>query len=70
MTPDKIRATRIPRDRPETTTAMELARRSGGARSPTRGSMSCGVTVVKPVRKETALKTGKEVVRQRPSHCL
>jgi hypothetical protein len=30
--------------------------------------MSCGVTVVKPARKETAAKAGKEVVRQRAIH--
>jgi hypothetical protein len=32
--------------------------------------MSWGVTVVKPQMKEMARKAGKEVVRQRASHCL
>jgi hypothetical protein len=30
--------------------------------------MSCGVTVVKPVRKDMVRKSGREVVRQRASH--
>ena len=34
--------------------------------SPTRGSMSCGVTVVTEVRKEMVRKAGKDLVMQRP----
>ena len=41
-----------------------VARRWGGAMSPTRGSMSCGVTVVTLVMKEMARKVGKECVMQ------
>lgn len=53
---------------PDTTMARELALRAGGARSPTRGSMSCGVTVVTPQRKDTTWKATNDVVRQRTSH--
>lgn len=45
----------------------EAARRWGGARSPTSGSMICGVTVVMETRKERAVKVRRFVVRQRPS---
>lgn len=69
-TPERVRARRTPRERPDTITAREEARREGGARSPTRGSMSCGVTVVAPQRKDMAEKEGKEVVRQRGIHCF
>lgn len=43
-----------------------VARRPGGARSPTRGSISWGVTVVRAVMKESAAKTAKELVMQSP----
>ena len=56
----------MPRRTPETTMEREVARRWAGARSPTRGSISWGVTVVVEVRRETTQKSGKEVVRQRP----
>lgn len=66
--PDRTRATRIPRRRPDTTIEMAVARLADGARSPTRGSMSCGVTVVTAVMKERATKTENDPVRHRPSH--
>jgi len=44
----------------------EVARRCGGAMSPTRGSMSWGVTVVIDVMNEMAQKAAKEWVIQRP----
>ena len=44
----------------------EIARLEGGASSPTRGSMICGVTVVMAVMKEMARKTLKLEVTQRP----
>jgi len=66
--PDRTRATRIPRRRPDTTIDMAVARLAGGARSPTRGSMSCGVTVVTAAIKERATKTENDPVRHRPSH--
>lgn len=43
------------------------ARRWGGARSPTKGSMSWGVTVVMETRKERAVKTLRSEVRHSPS---
>lgn len=57
-----------PPKRPETTMERAVARRWGGAKSPTSGSMSCGVTVETAVRKESARKTGKDFVMHRPSH--
>jgi hypothetical protein len=68
MTPPSSRASSTPSERPDTSTARQLARRCGGARSPTRGRRSCGVTVVRPVRREKAWKRGREVVRVRGSH--
>ena len=44
----------------------EMARLEGGASSPTRGSMICGVTVVIAVMKEMARKTLKSFVTQSP----
>ena len=64
--PERTRAMSMPRRTPETTMEREVARRWGGARSPTRGSISWGVTVVMEVRRERRQKRGKEVVRQRP----
>jgi len=67
--PERRRATSIPRRRPDTTMERAVARRWIGARSPTSGSISWGVTVVTPVMNERARKTGKDFVTQRPTHC-
>lgn len=67
--PDKRRAISMPRRRPDTTTEIAVARRCAGARSPTRGSISWGVTVVIAVMKESARKTEKDFVTHKPSHC-
>jgi hypothetical protein len=67
MVPERVRAMRTPSMRPETTIDRAVARLFGGARSPTRGSMSWGVTVVMETRKDIAVKTGREVVKQRMS---
>lgn len=64
--PDRRRAIRIPSIRPETTMERAAARRWGGARSPTRGSISWGVTVMMPVMKLMAEKTAMEEVTQSP----
>ena len=45
-----------------------VARLWSGARSPTKGSINCGVTVDTAVMKESARKTEKDFVRHRPSH--
>ena len=66
--PDRTRATRIPRRRPETMVERAVARLAGGARSPTRRSMSCGVTVMTAVMKERATKTENDPVRHKPIH--
>lgn len=58
----------MPRERPAMTSERHAARRCGGARSPTRGSMSWGVTVVMPHMKEMPAKEEKFGVRQRASH--
>ena len=55
--------------RPETTTDRAEALRCGGAKSPTNGSISCGVTVVMATMKEMAVKAARLFVRQRPSLC-
>lgn len=65
-TPDRTRAIRIPRVSPQTTIESEAARLLGGARSPTRGSMICGVTVVTAVMNDIAEKTARDLVMQRP----
>ena len=52
--------------KPETTMESAAARLWGGARSPTSGSISCGVMVVTAVMKEIAVKTASEFVTQRP----
>jgi hypothetical protein len=52
---------------PDTTMERAAARLLGGARSPTRGSMSWGVTVVMEVMKDIAVKVPRSWVRQRPS---
>jgi len=64
--PESRRAISMPRRRPETTIERAAARRLGGARSPTRGSMSCGVTVVTAVRNDMTVKTVRFFVTQRP----
>lgn len=66
MVPERRRAIRMPSMRPEVTIERETPFLLGGASSPTRGSISCGVTVVAPTMKERAEKTGREVVMQRP----
>ena len=65
-TPERKRATSIPNSMPETTMERAVERRSGGAMSPTRGSMSCGVTVVTAVMKEMARKAGNDLVMHSP----
>lgn len=59
----------IPRSNPETTIESAVARLWRGARSPTRGSISCGVTVDIAVMKDSTRKTEKDFVRHNPSHC-
>ena len=66
--PERRRAMSIPSSRPETTMERAVARRCGGARSPTSGSMSWGVTVVTAVMKESARKTENDFVTHRPTH--
>lgn len=66
MVPDSTRATRIPSMKPEATMESAAARLWGGARSPTSGSISCGVTVVTAVMKEIVVKMVSEFVTQRP----
>jgi hypothetical protein len=66
--PDRRRAISIPRRRPETTMDIAVALRCGGARSPTNGSMSWGVTVDAAVMKDRARKTEKDLVTQSPTH--
>lgn len=68
--PESRRAMSIPRRRPETTIERAVALRCGGASSPTKGSMSWGVTVVSAVMKEKAVKTEKDLVIQRLTHCI
>jgi hypothetical protein len=53
--------------RPDTTTESAAARRCGGARSPTKGIMSCGVTVVTETMNDMPVKTPRSFVMQRPS---
>lgn len=58
----------IPSSRPETTIERAVARRWSGARSPTRGSMSCGVTVETAVRNDITRKTENDFVTHKPTH--
>ena len=67
IVPDRTRAMRMPSIKPDTTMDSAAARRWGGARSPTSGSMSCGVTVVMATMKDIAVKTARLLVMQRPS---
>lgn len=65
-TPDRSRAISIPNRRPDVTMDKAAALLLGGARSPTSGSISCGVTVVTAVTKEIAVKAAKSFVTQTP----
>jgi hypothetical protein len=56
----------MPNKRPDVTIESDAALLLGGARSPTKGSMSCGVTVVIAVIKEMAVKAPKSFVTQTP----
>jgi hypothetical protein len=56
----------MPSKRPDVTIERDAALLLGGARSPTKGSMSCGVTVVIAVIKEMAVKAPKSFVTQTP----
>lgn len=67
-TPESSRAIKIPRSKPDTTMDRAVARRWAGAKSPTRGSISWGVTVVTAVMKERARKTPNDLVTHKPSH--
>lgn len=65
-TPDSSRAMSIPNNMPDTTIESDVDRRCGGAMSPTRGNISCGVTVVTLVTKDMAPKAANDLVTQRP----
>lgn len=65
-TPERSRAINMPNKRPDVTMERDAALLLGGARSPTKGSMSCGVTVVIAVMKEMAVKAPKSFVTQTP----
>lgn len=58
----------MPSESPDTTSDSEVALRCAGARSPTRGSMSWGVTVVMPQIKDTAANVSNRDVRHNASH--
>lgn len=58
----------MPSARPETTIDIQLAFLLAGARSPTNGSINCGVTVVMPQMNEMAANDSKRGVRHKPSH--
>jgi hypothetical protein len=66
ITPDRSLAINMPNKRPEVTMDKDAALLLGGARSPTRGSMSCGVTVVIAVMKEMAVKAPRSLVTHTP----
>jgi hypothetical protein len=66
ITPDRSLAINMPSKRPDVTIDRDAALLLGGARSPTRGSMSCGVTVVIAVMKEMAVKAPKSLVTHTP----
>jgi hypothetical protein len=66
MIPDKSRAISMPKRRPDVTIESDAALLFGGAKSPTRGSISCGVTVVIAVMNEIAVKAFKFLVTQTP----
>lgn len=58
----------MPSESPETTIDKQLAFLFAGARSPTNGSINCGVTVVIPQMNEMAANDSKRGVRHKPSH--
>jgi hypothetical protein len=64
--PLRMRARRTPRRFPLVTIERAIARLCGGARSPTKGNIICGVTVVMAVMKEMAWKIRKSVVTHSP----
>ncbi len=64
--PLRMRARRTPSAFPDVTIDKAIARLCGGARSPTRGSIIWGVTVVIAVKKEMAENAAKLLVVQRP----
>lgn len=64
--PLRIRASRTPSALPDVTIDRAMARLCGGARSPTKGSIICGVTVVMAVKKEMTENAAKLLVVQRP----
>ena len=64
--PLRIRARRTPSALPDVMIDRAIARLCGGARSPTNGSIICGVTVVMAVKKEMAENAAKLLVVQRP----
>ena len=65
-TPERSLAISMPSNRPDVTMDRDAALLLGGARSPTSGSISCGVTVVIAVMKEMAVKAPKSFVTQTP----
>lgn len=68
-TPERNLATIMPRSNPDVTMDRLAPLRSGGAKSPTRGIMSCGVTVVAPHMNEMTRKGVKDGVMHRAIHC-
>ena len=69
-TPESTRATNIPNSSPDTMMESEAPRRWAGAKSPTRGIISCGVTVVAPQINETTRKARKDFVTHKTIHCV
>ena len=57
---------RTPKRRPDSTTDIIVARRSGGARSAARRKTICGVTVDAPIKNEIALNVARDDVVARP----
>jgi hypothetical protein len=66
MIPESTLATRMPIVKPDTTMDIAEARRSGGAKSPTSGSITCGVTVAIPVKNCMAMKEFSVLVVANP----
>jgi hypothetical protein len=69
-TPESNLAINRPSISPDVTIARREAFRCAGAKSPTRGTISCGVTVVAPHTKDKARKTVKSFVTQSPIHYM
>jgi hypothetical protein len=69
-TPESNLAINRPSMSPDVTIARRDAFRCAGAKSPTRGTISCGVTVVAPHTKDKARKTVKSFVTQSPIHYM